>query len=316
MLIKNPYETTFGSLITIENTKRELMKYLATSDVDKMSYEYLNEGNVKMVFITGYNQEEKDLPIWEHPILMQDIRGNNLIVSDIRKYMRAIDEMPMELNAVTKDVNGVEFVTLRALLTRDFINNKVGMHRDVFKSISTAMSIWLTGSISTTVGIDASEKAWMEVVVAHYVNIMMIEEDQVDDMLDNIKGRILKSRFSIPLTNKIMEDILSKLNNNVVDVNGLVDNIKTVVPEAKANFIDSNAIVNTINNSWYGHGNAETLVMALEHMPTFMTLLYVNAENKSYKRTMFANTIDKQKRIIKTDDYVKHIQRYLKENMV
>jgi len=314
MLITNAYTTTYGKLIAIKKIETELLSYLARND-DNLSYEYANTGTTKIIYITGYNLEEKNLPIWDHPVVIKDMRGNTLIVSDLRKYVFAKDELALNISDIIRDSNGVEFVTLRAMLTRDFIDNRIGLHRNLYKSISSAMCAWIVNAMNGIVGLDPVEKAYLEVVITHYVNYMLVEQDEVKNMEAAITGRILKSNYSLSLTNSVIESILSKLNNEVTSISDLIYNIKTVLPEAKSVFITVDTLVNNIANTWYGHGNSETLIMALEHIPTMMTLIYVNCDNKSYKRTQLASIIENNKKRIGNDDYVKQINSYIRDNL-
>ena len=63
MKIDNPYDTSFGSLINTAKISEELTRYLVSADIDSLSYEYSVEGDNKLIFITGYNDEEKLLPL-------------------------------------------------------------------------------------------------------------------------------------------------------------------------------------------------------------------------------------------------------------
>ena len=71
----DPYLTSYGRLINIENLKKELLKYVITND-SNLNYEYATEDQSKLVFITGYNSEEKELPLFEHPIIIKDMKNN------------------------------------------------------------------------------------------------------------------------------------------------------------------------------------------------------------------------------------------------
>ena len=91
MITKLPSETSFGKRINIDKIKTELFKYLSTTDVTTLSYEYVTDSKLILAFITGRNELERELPMFEHPILIEGIRHGNCLAIDLRKYVRIQD---------------------------------------------------------------------------------------------------------------------------------------------------------------------------------------------------------------------------------
>ena len=60
MLTVLPYETYFGSKIPVDKIKTELFKYLSTTDTSALQYEFVTDSTIKLVFITGRNETEKE----------------------------------------------------------------------------------------------------------------------------------------------------------------------------------------------------------------------------------------------------------------
>jgi hypothetical protein len=313
MKIYDPYETTYGSLISTNSCRTDLIKYISTTDTNALSYEYYSNEGVNVAFITGVNEEERELPVFDHPMCVKDIRGNEYIVSDVRKYVNPVESnISLKLEEIVRDKNGLEFVVLRALLTKDFKDGKVGLHRNVFKPAATAMSTLIASLLSNVVGLDPVEKGNVEIATACYFHIMLTDQDEMEEMTDINRVKVIKGNYSIKFTSNMIEKVISKVSNVMVNINDLVSAIKAVLPEEKSKFVNLDVIVNMTNNLWYGHGGSETTIISLEHLPTFLALVYVGLENKSYKKTRLAMLLDKSKRSI-GNDYSKHFELYLKE---
>ena len=109
MLRALPYETYFGSKISVDKVKQELTKYLGSVDVIPLQYEYVIDNKFKLAFIIGKNQDEKELPMWEHPILIDNIKNGPVLAIDLRRYVKNVDNTDdiMYLAEHIKDKNHV-----------------------------------------------------------------------------------------------------------------------------------------------------------------------------------------------------------------
>ncbi len=313
MIIENPYDTSFGKLINTKNITNELMKYLTGVDSRDLNYEFTRSGDNHIIFITGYNDEEQELPIWEHPLVFTDSKNREIVAVDIRKYVKKLDEQPLNIYDVVKDKSSLDFLVLRSLLTLDFINGDIGLHRAVYKHGSVALGVWMSTIVNALIALNPLEKAYVEIAVTYYASLLFVREESIKDMLSGVEARVSKGRYSVPIPPKAIGNLINKLNPGIGGISGMIHNINQVLPEDKQQFITEDAIVNMLGNSWYGPGSVETIIMSLEHMPTWLALLCVNSENKSYKRTKIATVLEKGMKVIKPKEIIKHFELYLKE---
>lgn len=313
MKINNPYDTSFGSLINTTKISESLTRYLALVDIKLLSYEYSVEGDSKLIFITGYNDEEKELPIWEHPLVFQDIKQNKIVAVDLRKYVKTDNTQPMNLSDIVRDKGSMDFCVLRALLTLDSINDELGEHRPIYKNIASAMSGFVSTIYSSIVGLDIVEKAHTEVAVGYYCNLAMVDDKDLKEMLDPIKARVLKTPYSLKMNEKTLKATIDNIPHEVTSMESMLEMIRSVLPIEKKPFITESALINAIGNAFYGPGGSETLIMSLEHIPTWMALVYTGLENKSYKRSKLGSILLKDNKRIKSKEVAKHIENYLKD---
>jgi len=314
MLIIDPYKTTFGSLISVTKIREQLVRYLSINNI--LSYEYVSTSDVKLAFITGYNADEKEIAILDHPMVVTNVYNITYVVVDVRKYISSVDEKPENLGDVAKDKNSLEFLALRAGLIRDFASEDLSLHRGIYKNISSALASIVTTAVNNIVILDPVEKANVEIAITYYANAMTVPEDDLKDMLSSIKARTAKSSYSLKMTNKMVDNTIKQLPEDIVNVESLITCIKAVLSEGKRELINVDVLVNMLANSWYGPGNGETVIMSLENIPTLMALVYVNISNKSYKRTQVATILDKNKRMVGLNVIEKHLDNYIKDNIM
>ncbi len=316
MLIKSPYDTSYGKLINIEVVIKELIKYLASTNNKNLNYEYNINNNCELVIISGFDSDEKDLPLFEHPVVFKNHRDKYIVAVDLRKYLKQIKEQPLNIKEVAKDQASVNFIISRAIFITDFMDGNYGNYRNMYSSISTSYSLLVSYLINSIVMLNPVEKLYVELTAAHFSNLLFIESDDIDSLEQAIVARIEQCKLSIPASKKVISEKIRLLNHKDKTLDGLVNNIKAVLPSEKANIINSNVIVNVVSNMWYGPGTTETMVMSLEHMPTWMALLYISVSDKTFKKSRLATILDKYSRNIKSTEFEKSMNLFLKEKML
>lgn len=313
MLMKSPYETTYGQMINTAKLQKDLVKYIGYTRNNNLNYEYHNTDGTNLVFILGVDADEQELPIWEHPFLFNDINNKPTVAVDLRKFVKKVNEQPMTIEEVIKDSGSVQFLILNALLTTDYRDGNFGYFRTFNKPVATSFSYVMSHMVNSIVGLNPVEKVHVEIVLAHYINMLLTDSSEKEDMVHQIVARISNMKLSVPVNNKSIEAVMLKIEHNVSDFDGLMENIKTVLPEEKRDLIDVNSFINVISNIWYGPGNAETVVMSVEHLPTWMTLAYINVADKSFKRTRLATMLDKHSRQLDAKQFEKDMLNYIKK---
>lgn len=316
MIKLSPYQTTYGEMVNTSKLVKDLVKYLASTRNTNLNYEFQNTSECKLVFILGIDQEEKDLPLWEHPLVLKDLNNNNVVAVDLRKFVKKIDEQPMSVTEIIKDPSSVNFLIVNALTTMDYVDGNFGYFRDYTKAMATSFSYVVSHLVNSIVGLNPVEKVYVEIVLAHYVNMLLSDTSDKSDLVPSLIARISNMKLSIPVNKKSVEVVMGKINHDVSDIDDLMDNIKIVLPEEKRTLIDVNALINVISNIWYGPGNSETIVISLEHLPTWLTLVYTSIADKGFKRTRLAMMLDKFSRQIGSKEFEKDFGNYVKERTI
>jgi hypothetical protein len=267
-------------------------------------------------FILGYNEEERSLPIWDHPLVMKDVNGTSTIVTDLRKYVKKIDEQPFNISDVIKDKASAEFLVIRTLLTADYIDGNYGIYRNINETIVPAFALVISSVINNMVALNPVERVNIEIVLSHYLNVFLTNSENIEENIPNIVAKILKSKLSIPVNRKSVETIVFNIKHDISNIEDLLENIRKVISEDKASFINSSILVNLLSNIWYGPGGSETIMMGLEDVPTWSALVYVSLLDKSFKRTRLSMLIEKSARKLNSSEFEKQMKIYLKEKII
>jgi len=311
------YGTTYGKLINLSKLKPALERYINTTDLNDLQYEYHGLGNGRVAFITGYNDEEKELVAFEHPMIVKTLKHETVVVVDLRKYVNPGNEPAARLSDIVRDKNSVEFCATRAFLALSLINGDIGSHRSIYKPLTTAMGVWVSGMVSTIIGLDPVESFSVEVVATLYANTLIYQQDEINSQWDTIVARALSSKHVFKLDRRLVHEIASGyIDASTPTLETLIKNIAAVLPESKAGFINVDSLISVMGNVFYGPGGSETPVMALEDIATWTALVYSVITNRSYQKSRIGMLLNKNKRVIDSNIIEKHISNFLKEQVI
>lgn len=318
-IIISPYDTTMGSHISVDKAKQEVSKYISVTNNKLLGYEFL--GGVdhdsssyknRLVIITGFDHTEKELPLFDHPLIVKDLKGYEYVAVDVRKYIKPITEQPVDVLAVAKDQGSVLFIVLRALLTIDFIEGNTGVLSNQFKAISSAYGMFIANILSTSIGLNPMEKLAIEITGASFANMMFVDNKDIENMQNTILGRLSNTKFSLPFNVKYVQEVLSKIDPTARTIDELVNNIKLIIDESKATMITKDVIINLLSSFWFGPGDKQTMIMSLEHAPTWVALMYASIADRNFRKSRLAMMLEKFNKSINPSDFEKALEQYIK----
>ena len=315
MVVYDPYESSYGKLINIEKNKKELQKYLITSGFNNHNYEYSSNPNNKLLFIIGANQDERDLIPFNHPLIFKDVKDQTVIAVDLRKYVKQIDGFPLNISEVVKDKASCDFLINTSLIISDFMSSDFGEYRKLYESVTSSFSLFISNIINMLVTLNPMEKLLVEVAVCYYSNASLTPGDDMKDYYGSIVARMSHTKLSLPVNKRTIEETIEKLDVNKINTETLMSCIKSVLPEEKATLINETLFLNYLSNLTYLPGGNETLIIALDNICVWMSVLYSSLADVTYKKSRLSNILDKNSRTISAKDYIKDLELILKSKI-
>ena len=318
MICTNPYKTSYGSLLNIAKPEAELKKYIITASNKNLNYEYQCNPTSRLVIITGGTQEEKEMTIFNHPIIFQDIKGNDVIAIDIRKYVKPHPNYPMSVSEVAKDKAGVNYLVNSSLIIADFNNEDFGDYRTLYESITVSYAVFVSYIVNFLVPLNPLEKVYVETAACYYANAMLTPgtADDLPDYNGAIAARISHTKLSLPVVRKTVDEVISNLTINEISTKTLINIIKAVLPEEKAELINETAFINHLSNMWYGPGGNEALIIGLDNIAIWISLVYSCLSDVTYKKSRFSNILEKHSKNINSKEFVRILDLLFKSKIM
>ncbi|EPU3828941.1 hypothetical protein ACVWU4_000922 [Campylobacter coli] len=318
------YETTYGKFFNISKIKDEIKKFLIANRDKDLSYNYnLKSNNVKLAFITNDYDNTNNIPVFDHPIIIEDIDKSKVVVSDLRKYVKANNEL-LGLNnvnnvlteAYAKDKNAVDFIINRAIFTGMLLAEDYSVYSNYYNTIITSYSGFISSIINKgIVQLDADKTIRVHIVAGIYTGLMMKNLDNVDykNDIDMFIGRFKNSAIGKTIKDSTIKEVLDVMHFDKNDYSELIENIQAAVGSDYGAVITKESVSNKLNNLWYGPGGSNTMLMAIEHMPTWFSLCVAVANSKVYDKSRFSIILDKYKTVAKFKELEDKINLQLEE---
>ena len=319
-MIVNPYNTTYGRLLNISNTIKDLMRYTVTCK-DNIEYEYRSNEPMKTYFITGYNNVEANITPFDHPIIITDTKIP-IVYTDLRKYVKSManntyELVPNYLTDIARDSSSINLLVLRAMATRDFYLDNVGLYRRFFKPFVQSFSTILTYAVDTIVKLNPTERVEVLYVTSGYSYSMLFSDESRPNVLDQAVAFISNLKLGVPVDTSYLK---SKLEENLIfksslNIQVLVDSIKSCLPEGKRDYITIDTIANILSGIWYGHSGGEIVLIGLEDAPSWLSLIVSALVDTTYKKSRVTQILQNNRNISQSE-VTKEYNLFIRERSV
>lgn len=172
---------------------------------------------------------------------------------------------------------------LRGMLTRYWISPEAMNLQSLGNFPMTVFGRWISDQITRRLALTPEVQVKVTVLAAYFYGCQFLSNGSIheSDKL-RIAGQISRA-FHVPV-DTVMQ-IVDKENrlDTVVDfVNSLVHNTDTVRFES----FNVALLYSILGGSWFGYNKVEYVSVALEHPPTFLTLLYFATREQGYRKTV------------------------------
>ena len=316
-MILNPYETSIGLHFNTKNLELKLSEFLIKGrDTKNLNYEYVIDKEIDVIFITGKNEDEKDLPIWNHPLFITDFRGSKKIFVDMRSYVRPKkDEEIININSIVTNKLGFDFTIIRVIYMVLLHTNKNSID-NISNNLAIAFSKWVSTSIKSALYLDVESVIKLEVLTLHYILCKFNDSKLNGNDIDNIYFKISKLHKALKGNVKYVRETCIGINTEPKDVVDLANNIRIAIKNPLVKDMTSAMIYNILSTTWFGINPNENITMSLEHIPTLIAIVGTSLESKVLKHSRLSNILNENKRTIGGDELMKNIYLTVKDHTV
>ena len=234
--------------------------------------------------ITTQTDGEMALPLFAHPLYvdLSQVRKSpveNYMVSDARTFMAA---RPTDRDGrlVVKNKTEFDFTKNRTILSSLWYKHQTASFQHLSPALVAIYAAWISETITRRFGLDARDQQRIAVLAAYHYQSLFYTYSKFDEN-DIVKIATVVSRATYADIEGVLEILEAHPTMNGLD--DLCSHIKTATVNPRLDDLSPGLLVAMIAISWFGTNAREISSVALEHVPTFVMLVYSAFNDRTYK---------------------------------
>jgi hypothetical protein len=242
--------------------------------------------------IVAIGQGAREVPPFGQPILKEDFgRADAPEVAIDARNFTAVDKRS-NLNVV-RNAAEMELAITKAALSQMWVDDIDREGHSTFHRMTTApmfcYAAWISRALGQRRGLDREQVARLSILAAYYFGCLCYTEEAFEQ-----GGR---EAIMVSIARNLKMEKWVNLIKTVTDDLGYMHSISdfTAVMGAAVGTVrldefgkTPTLLYNFTAGVWFGNNAAETLRVAIEHPPTFVSLVYASVASKSYSTSTLA----------------------------
>lgn len=275
----SPYETKPCAGYQMDG----IQKALALAEIEgeiqplKMNGKYVNS-------VWGISPENKEIPGFAHPLFFKARDGGELVVLDVRGYTRGRKGEELSIS----NMGEYNFNVVRAALTVYAQQHGVEDMAGLGDLPMTVFARYLGENITKRLAFSPQEQMLITMVAAVYYACMFRPAGEIDER------ELQKIALKVARATRIPADVVFDHAAALRYMDGpqdLVDVIKEVLNNKRSENLNVPLLFAIVGGGWFGLNQKETMAVALEHLPTFLGMVYMSLLDRSYRNSGIAKIV-------------------------
>lgn len=313
-IFKTPGETTVGRIEDRKKLTFALKEALISTDLSSSNFGVEPRGSTKAVFYKG-TESTDTVPPFVHPVLIENFRGMNYLISDVRLYRTMANHHQSDRQFEEAVRNKSEFALLKtkSVLNLIWMGDQPEQLRTQYSFAGSVFAAWLGNTIGRFYGLDLGDQARVSAISLYFYHLLFQEDTVLKD------GPLETAVVHTIKTTKMSAADTYSLFERMKPMEGISDYCKMVVElseNIRLKSFDLQTLLTIIRNSWYGTNAKETLQVALEHPPTWITIVYATLTERGYKSSPLYKTIEMLGKRGNADEFVRNLALSVSSSIV
>lgn len=282
-VFRTPYDTIAGSTLPDKKKlEKQILPLLVAGNLKDSNLDVITTSSITPIYVTGKNVEEDNIPLFTHSINII-YKDKEYLCTDLRLVLNK-KELRNEGNFKDSIRNSTEYNFLKGLSisTLAWSLEETDSIRTNMKFAAHVFSVLLSGIISSSYSLDLGDKVKLNILGLIYYRMLFEEKE---DFTDDIKEVTFIQCQSLLGTSKEVFDSVSNKISKLSNINDYCSVAKNICESTRLDNLNLPMLLTLLKSIWYGTNSKDYIGIALEHPPTWISLLYVSLTEKTYKRS-------------------------------
>lgn len=286
-VFKSAYETTIGTGLHTKNIALQLRQVLVSS---LSSSTFSGDQEPYLESITGKDVSHASVPVFVHPYLVDGIDKKNYLFIDYRPFVKIDSVDKWDPKVIIKNTVEYNFAKARLLINKVLLTQGSGSLSGLSSLPMGVFASWISEAVTHRFALDMSEQVKLTVLACIYYQTLFVENEDLDEQMLNVFKANAIRVLKIPAT------IVYEVTDNIplfTNIKSLCEVIKTKLENSRLEDFNEGVLITMLKNTWYGSNAAEILAVALEHTPTWVSLVYTSISERTFKNSTIAKITER-----------------------
>lgn len=291
------YDTTFGRRYHTEATEAAIVKASVSN--------YLAKNPDGPVLVQNTSEWPVDVPAFAHPFFVKKPGHEGLYV-DVRPFISYNRQSGESKITSTADYN---LLLARAGLEYIWRTESPALIRAMSPFPASVFSSWLHEGIQTRYGLEPEDQYKVTIFSAffYYSLFETVESPDEQDFLRVCKAIATATRIDVETVMNVLQG--QHYVQNVVDY---CDRLEEITGSVRLKGFSTILLYPILTRTWFGANGAEIIACAIEHIPSFLSVVLSAISERAYKRSSLSKLCERVPAKNSADDFQRQLTAMLK----
>jgi hypothetical protein len=298
-IFKTPYDTSIGSSFVIDKTQIAIKESIVRDGLGFNS-KFKNNLEIKPVLVEGTSTGESNIPYFAHPLLVTGVDKKLYMCSDVRPYLTSGNNGSYQKQI--KNQTEYNISKSRLALNILWLTESPTKLRDISNLPMSVFASWISESLTKRFALDPKDQFLLAITAAIYYQSLFTEFTIfTDEDKNKIAAPVMRSTKA---DSKTVFEVMDKITN-LGNISDFCSACKVVLENPRIEDLNAGLLITIIGNTWFGMSAKEVLAVALEHPPTWITIVYAALTERTFKNSMIAKIAERQAGSKGGDDFLR-----------
>lgn len=253
-------------------------------------------GEYNPSLISNHSAEELALPFYIHPIAvtfpgMKSRENQKFIIGDVRPFLAGSHTTSQNTaDLLIKNQTEFSLMKMRTALTAHWMNGGINDIKYLSSNLLSIYCSWISENIAQRFALDRKDQQILAILAGLLYMSLYTEESEFSELQkQKMTALISKATFA---TSEMVFDVLdqAKKMGNIQD---FCDAARVVTENPRLNDLNHGLMVAIISSTWYGTNAKGVAAVAIEHPPTFVSIVYGGLVERTFKNSPLARICER-----------------------
>jgi hypothetical protein len=304
------YDTTVGqSYQKIMDKTQTMVQQAIVKDYINYNTYFKQVGEYQSFLITGNASSEAAIPTFTHPFEMEYSRNKYLVV-DVRAFVKTQRNGTMD-NMVVKNQGEYDLAKSRLGLNLLWLDGQYNTIRDLSIVPAAVFCSWISESFSKRYALDARDQILLSIISCYYYANLFVKEPIIEERdKEKLAAVIIRSTKAPP---PLVFQILERIEHPITNIDTFCQAVRAILENPRMDDFNPGLLVTILGNSWYGFNYKDLLAVALEHPPTWISIVYAALNDRGYRSTQISKIAERYAKSKGGDSFIKSLVALIKD---